>query len=441
MRYALLGILVLNLAIAWILFTGYSVCYPDFVFDRSLWILFSLVTSLEYLLYGCIRFFVLRKIPYLYEDVVKDDYTEQGMDKCAKLKELEIKGDLKLFLDMVQNDKGFNIHDWLTNFNGGFLPTTKFLGGIIRWENALKEGEEPPKLLIGIVSLNVVNHVNTFLAKVNTSLKTGGVFVCHCTTSGLKRERILKGNPIGLNYLFYLSHYIWHRFIPKLPLLKYPYFWITGGRYRIYPRVEVIGRLYRAGFIVLQEEFVRGEYYAICEKVKAPLYNAKPNTGPLIRLKRIGKNGKKIGVYKFRTMYAYSEYIQGYVYQHNNLQKGGKLADDYRVNFWGHFMRKYWLDELPMIVNLLKGDMKLVGVRPLSEQYFNLYSPELQKLRTKSKPGLLPPFYVDMPQTLGEIQESEMRYLQQYFAAPFATDWKYFWGAVKNIVVKGKRSK
>ena len=94
-----------------------------------------------------------------------------------------------------------------------------------------------------------------------------------------------------------------------------------------------------------------------------------------------------------------------------------------------------------MIVNMLKGQMKLVGVRPLSQQYYNLYDRDLQELRIKTKPGLLPPFYVDMPKTLEEIQESEKRYLNAYLEHPFRTDWKYFWGIVANILFRGKRSK
>ena len=92
-------------------------------------------------------------------------------------------------------------------------------------------------------------------------------------------------------------------------------------------------------------------------------------------------------------------------------------------------------------VNLLKGQIKLVGVRPLSQQYYDLYSEDLQQLRIKTKPGLLPPFYVDMPETLEEIQDSERRYLESYFAHPFRTDWKYFWKIAGNIVFRGKRSK
>ena len=107
----------------------------------------------------------------------------------------------------------------------------------------------------------------------------------------------------------------------------------------------------------------------------------------------------------------------------------------------GRFLRKTWLDELPMLINWMKGDLKLVGVRPLSSHYFSLYSEELRALRIRTKPGLIPPFYADMPGTLDEIQESERRYLEQYLRSPFLTDWRYFWKAFRNIVFRGKRSR
>ncbi|MEG0517599.1 MAG: sugar transferase, partial [Bacteroidales bacterium] len=142
-----------------------------------------------------------------------------------------------------------------------------------------------------------------------------------------------------------------------------------------------------------------------------------------------------------RTMYAYSEYIQPYIYKQLGLAKGGKISDDYRVSPLGKFLRKTWLDELPTLINWIKGDMKFVGVRPLSSHYFNLYSKELQELRTKVKPGLFPPFYADMPETLEEIQESEIRYIKSYLERPFYTDCRYFFKTFANIVFKGRRSK
>jgi lipopolysaccharide/colanic/teichoic acid biosynthesis glycosyltransferase len=94
--------------------------------------------------------------------------------------------------------------------------------------------------------------------------------------------------------------------------------------------------------------------------------------------------------YKFRTMHPYSEYLQEYVYARQGLQKGGKIENDFRVTTWGRFMRKFWLDELPMLYNWIKGDLGIVGVRPLSFHYLDLYDKELQELRKKGQARAYP---------------------------------------------------
>ena len=104
-----------------------------------------------------------------------------------------------------------------------------------------------------------------------------------------------------------------------------------------------------------------------------------------------------IKVYKLRTMHPYSEFIQSYVYRLHDLQGGGKFKNDFRITSWGAICRKIWLDELPMLMNFFRGDMKLIGVRPLSRHYFELYRKDVQERRIKYKPGLIPPFYADMP--------------------------------------------
>jgi len=76
----------------------------------------------------------------------------------------------------------------------------------------------------------------------------------------------------------------------------------------------------------------------------------------------------------------------------------------------------------------------------LSKQYFDLYSEELRNLRIKFKPGLIPPFYYDMPANLEEIQASELKYLESYGKHPVRTDIKYFFLSFKNIIFSYARS-
>jgi lipopolysaccharide/colanic/teichoic acid biosynthesis glycosyltransferase len=110
------------------------------------------------------------------------------------------------------------------------------------------------------------------------------------------------------------------------------------------------------------------------------------------------------------------------------------------VTTWGIIMRKFWLDELPTLYNWLKGELSLVGVRPLSFHYLSLYDTELQELRKKVKPGLIPPFYADLPNTFEEICASEKKYIERFLKHPARTQFIYFWKSFVNIVIKGARS-
>ncbi|MBO7316716.1 MAG: sugar transferase, partial [Paludibacteraceae bacterium] len=217
---------------------------------------------------------------------------------------------------------------------------------------------------------------------------------------------------------------------------------INEGKSRFVSKMEMFGRLYYCGFEVEKEEVIGSKTFVIARRRTIPQKDIHRRYGVIIKLPRIGKNGKIINVYKFRTMYPYSEFIQQYVFEKNNLSQGGKIKNDPRITSYGHFFRKMWIDELPMFINMLKGEMKLVGIRPLSKHYYSLYTKELQEMRIKFKPGLLPPFYADMPKTLDEIQTSEMKYLVECKEkGVFATDIKYFWKIFFNIVFKKARSK
>jgi len=231
------------------------------------------------------------------------------------------------------------------------------------------------------------------------------------------------------------------RVFPKFLLTKKLYFILTRGENRVLSKAEAFGRLYSCGFEILDEKIIDRSLYFVAIKVRDPLFPQNPSYGPLIGLERIGKGGKTIKVFKMRTMHPFAEYLQDYVYKKAGLQEGGKFRDDFRVTTLGRIMRKFWLDELPMLINLIKGDLKLFGVRPLSKHYFKLYTLELQKLRIKNKPGLIPPFYADNPRTLEEIVASELQYLKLYEKHPFRTDWKYFWKAIHNIIFMKYRSK
>ena len=191
-------------------------------------------------------------------------------------------------------------------------------------------------------------------------------------------------------------------------------------------RVELMGRLVYCGFEIVE----MGDEAVRAVKVKEASAEVCPEReyGWVVKLRRVGKDGRRFNIYKLRTMYPYAEFLQGWIYQQYGLDSKGKIANDFRITPVGRWLRRLWADELPNLWNLVRGEMKVVGVRPLSEHYYSLYREEVQQARVKYKPGLLPPFYADKPSTLDEIQASEMRYLEACDKDGVCkTDWRYFW--------------
>jgi lipopolysaccharide/colanic/teichoic acid biosynthesis glycosyltransferase len=287
---------------------------------------------------------------------------------------------------------------------------------------------------------NDLRRLNAYFIEVNKRLVDGGVFIGRVEPIMFRYRRFLKQYPFYFGQLFYFIDFMWRRVFPKLPLMKKIYFAVTQGKNRAISLAESLGRLYYCGFELIGSTEIDDFVYFIARRAKEPYKDTNPSYGPLFKMKRIGKDGKTIFVYKMRTMHPYSEYLQKYVYERNSLDIGGKIKDDFRISNWGKVFRKLWIDELPMIINLLKGDLKLVGVRPLSKHYMSLYTEELREKRIKTKPGLVPPFYVDMPKTLEEIIASELKYLEAYQKSPLLTDIKYFFLSFYNIIIKKARS-
>ena len=160
----------------------------------------------------------------------------------------------------------------------------------------------------------------------------------------------------------------------------------------------------------------------------------------LIKLPRTGKDGKRIFVYKVRTMQPYSEYIQDFVIEKNGLNENGTIKNDFRITKWGIFLRRYWLDELPMLINFVKGELKIIGFRPLSDTMLKVYPSEFVAIRNQYKPGLIPPYYIDKPDGFDEIIESEKRYIKKYDNNGIGTDMVYFYKFLCSILCGGVRS-
>ena len=109
----------------------------------------------------------------------------------------------------------------------------------------------------------------------------------------------------------------------------------------------------------------------------------------IFKHKRIGKNGKEIYIYKFRTMVENAEEVMRNftTEQMKEFKENYKLENDPRITKVGDFLRKSSLDELPQLINILKGDLSIIGPRPIIEEELERYGRNKSTLLSVT-PGL-----------------------------------------------------
>ncbi|MFC4269741.1 sugar transferase [Polaribacter marinivivus] len=338
----------------------------------------------------------------------------------------------------ISEDLTNKLHNYIvdeTNINLNHLLVSNIVTNLEYTYKSYHKG------ILNLHKINDIRFINKFFERINEVIDIDDTFVCCVETFTSRRER-KRINKIPFLRDFYFSiEFVFMRIFPKVKFLRKIYFTLTGGKNRLLSKAEALGRLVCCGFEIIDYKNIDGLIYIVTKKQNNPTYDMNPSYGPIYKMPRIGKSKKIINVYKLRTMHPYSEYLQKYVFEKNGTANGDKVNDDFRISPLGRFFRKVWIDELPMLINLLKGDLKIVGVRPLSKAKFNMYPSEVQNLRTKTKPGLVPPFYADLPNNFEELVESEVNYLNQYLKNPLSTDIRYFYKAFVNIFFKGARSK
>lgn len=139
--------------------------------------------------------------------------------------------------------------------------------------------------------------------------------------------------------------------------------------------------------------------------------------GVFFSQRRVGKNSKIFKLYKFRSMRPDSE-------SKGLLTVGGR---DPRITRSGYYLRKYKLDELPQLLNILKGDMSIVGPRPEVEKYVNMYSIEQKKILLV-RPGLTDYAslaYINENEILSQSPHPEKTYIEEIMPAKLTLNLKY----------------
>jgi exopolysaccharide biosynthesis polyprenyl glycosylphosphotransferase len=138
--------------------------------------------------------------------------------------------------------------------------------------------------------------------------------------------------------------------------------------------------------------------------------------GPvLFRQKRIGRNGLPFTIYKFRSMISGAETMQSDLHSMNETDGLFKMTDDPRVTRLGRLMRRTYLDELPQLFNVLKGDMSLVGPRPLVESEDALLE-GYDRHRSRLTPGMTGPWQLRGPMnaSLSELVKLDYMYASNW---------------------------
>lgn len=152
---------------------------------------------------------------------------------------------------------------------------------------------------------------------------------------------------------------------------------------------------------------------------------------------RVGRNMQDFRLYKFRSMYVHAE-------DGNLLTVGGR---DVRVTKIGRLLRKYKLDELPQLFNILRGDMSFVGPRPEVRKYVNLYD-DAQMQVLSVKPGITDwasiQFY-DENEMLEQVDDPESFYIHELIPQKISQNLRYIrnhdiWTDIKIIWLTLKRT-
>lgn len=158
--------------------------------------------------------------------------------------------------------------------------------------------------------------------------------------------------------------------------------------------------------------------------------------GPvLFKQKRVGQNGRIFSMYKFRSMYVDAEERKQELLAQNQMQGlMFKVQDDPRITRVGRFLRKTSLDEIPQFINVIKGEMSLVGTRPPTLEEVNQYE-AWHRRRISMKPGITGLWQVsgrNKVNDFNEVVRLDLAYIDQWhFLKDIKIIFKTIWVVLK----------
>lgn len=159
-----------------------------------------------------------------------------------------------------------------------------------------------------------------------------------------------------------------------------------------------------------------------------------PGASPIFRQTRVGRNGKLFTFLKFRSMKPNAEAMLDELLAENEMDGPVfKIKEDPRITRIGKFIRKTSIDELPQLINILMGDMSIVGPRPALPREVEQYS-DYERQRLYVTPGLtcywqIQPHRNDL--SFEQWLNLDLKYIQD---RSFLTDWKIIFGTVRAVL-------
>jgi lipopolysaccharide/colanic/teichoic acid biosynthesis glycosyltransferase len=317
-------------------------------------------------------------------------------------------------------------------------------------------GRDPARaglgLLVGRRSLNQVQRLNNYLREATNRVAKGGYFAAEYLPMEVVLAGMRQRYPRRLYVLAYVGYFVLYRALPKVPVVDRLYFhpmlaWfdrflqhVGHGRNRSLSRAEVWGRLAYYGFEVIHESSGPGPRVILAQRMTEPVANRQPSFYAIVALEKVGLDGEAIRLHKVRSMYPFSEFLQKKIFESHGLSNTGKFRNDFRLTDYGPLIRRSWIDEIPGLIDWLRGDLKLVGMRATSPHFLSLYPKDVYNLYVQVKPGLIPPIFDEKTTGFAQIVSIERAYLTRYLSAPIRTDIQYFWYTFRDIFLRRVRS-
>ena len=219
--------------------------------------------------------------------------------------------------------------------------------------------------------------------------------------------------------------------LPEKDAVKAKQYWFDRDEILRRKRYYWIGRRAQDIFFSLLALIVLAVPMAIVALI---IWIDSPGASPIFSQERVGRNGKIFKFYKFRSMVPNAEAKLKEVLDQNEMDGPVfKMKNDPRITRVGHFIRKTSIDELPQLINILTGDMSIVGPRPALPREVAQYT-DYERQRLFVTPGLTCYWQIQPNRnelSFDEWMELDLQYIRD---RSFWVDWKIIWKTVGAVL-------